>query len=84
MKKTKKEIKIIPFYTCPYCKKKQTRVIEWQNMSVAYKFNLKTGNSEKTDNEVWGEHEQWSCAWCNKELPIKIVKKIEKILGWYG
>jgi len=68
-------------YICPNCKRKQTSVVEWQTASIAYEFNLKTGESEKVD-EIGGEHEEWSCPECGADLPPKVVKEIETILGW--
>ena len=77
----KKVNKKINSYICPHCKEKQTKAIEWQTMSVAYEFNLTTGNSKDFDREG-GDFESWACPSCRKELPAKMYSKIQKMLGW--
>lgn len=67
-------------YICPNCKEKQTTVVEWQTVSVAYEYELeKFGNSKQIDT-VGGEHESWACPSCGENLPTKMRGKIDKTL----
>jgi len=77
-KKTTKKIKS---YICPNCKKMQISAIEWQTMSIAYEFNLTTGDSKDFDREG-GDLESWACPSCGKDLPSEMYSKIQKMLGW--
>lgn len=69
-------------YICPSCKKEQTTAIEWQTESIAYEFNLKSGESTNIDSTS-GDHEAWVCPNCKEDLPFKVHEKITKMLGWY-
>lgn len=62
-------------YICPFCKEKQTSIIQWQTVSVAYEFDLNKDKSEKVDEEG-GDHESWNCPSCGKELPSKTSEKV--------
>lgn len=77
MIKNKKSFK----YICPSCEKEQSTAIQWQIVSVAWEFDLKTGESEEID-KTGGDHEAWACPECGEDLPEAICKKIEKELGW--
>lgn len=67
-------------YICPHCKEKQTSVIEWQTVSMATEFNLKTKEFESGINKEGGDHEAWVCPECGEELPEELCEKIEKTL----
>lgn len=77
MTKNKKSFK----YICPSCKKEQSTTIQWQIVSVAWEFDLKTGESEEID-KTGGDHEAWACPGCGEDLPEAVCEKIEKELGW--
>ena len=70
-----------PKYVCPFCKKEQKSVVQWQTASVAYEFNLETKDSEEVDR-VSGDHEAWTCPSCGEDLPKGITKQVEKWLGF--
>lgn len=70
----KKELKM-KSYVCPKCKEKQTTVIQWQTLSVAFEFELKNGKSERVD-EIVGEHEAFTCPSCGEDLPESMDEKI--------
>lgn len=38
-------------YTCPFCKDVQTSIIQWQTVSVAFEYKLRTGASEEVDRQ---------------------------------
>ncbi|MHA1329588.1 MAG: hypothetical protein ACTSR2_00790 [Candidatus Hodarchaeales archaeon] len=69
-------------FICPFCKKEQNKAIQVQDTLSYYEFDLKTGDSEAVDTKD-GEHLDWLCPECGKELPIEVCEKIEKMLGWH-
>ena len=73
--------KVKKSYICPACGEKQTTANEWQIVSIAFEFNLKNGGSKEVD-QTSGDHEDWTCPECGEELPPKICKEIETILGF--
>lgn len=77
-KKTTKKVKS---FKCPNCGKMQTTVIQWQTVSIGYEYDLTTGDSKDYSREG-GDFESWNCINCGMDIPFKIHKKIEKMLGW--
>jgi len=59
-------------YTCPYCKKEQTTIIEWQTMSVAQRYDITEKRFEINIDHEGGEHESYNCPTCNEELDYNI------------
>lgn len=66
-------------YTCPECLQVQDKVIQWQTVSVAYEFELKTGESRQVDT-VGGEHETYACPNCNENLTPELGEEITRAL----
>ncbi len=82
-KSTKTKPKTKQFtYRCPSCKKTQSRVWEWQTISIAYEFDLNFNcqNEPEVDRSDNADHEAWTCPDCGKNLPVKICRKIEELL----
>ena len=68
-------------YLCPFCKKKQTSVLSWENMDVAYEFDFETNNVEEKDR-VGGEFITFACPSCGEDLPPEMDSEIRKLCGW--
>jgi len=65
-------------YKCPACKKKQTTVIQWQSVSIAFDYRLSDGDCEEVDRSSNGDHESWTCPECGEDLPINLSHKIRE------
>lgn len=77
----KKRLKRIKKYTCEYCKEEQLEVIEWRTTSVGYLKDL-NGDYIKHDKinprffDI-SDLESYACPACNKDLSIKLIKKLK-------
>ena len=69
-------------YICPSCGRKQSEATQWQECSIAYEFDLSTGESEEVECEP-GNTICWNCPECGEDLPYELGKRIEEMLGWY-
>ena len=61
-------------YTCPHCKKEQTKIVKWINASIAQQYDVDSGQYEKDVDEEYGEHESYECPTCGKELDYEFVE----------
>lgn len=66
-------------YICPNCGEKQTKVIQWQTVSVAWEFDLKTGESNEVD-KTGGDHEDWTCPSCGESIQKELGDEITQAL----
>ena len=67
-------------YTCPFCKHKQTSVIQWQTTSVAHELNLEDKSWQHDVDTVVGDHECFICPECRKTLDNKLGYKFWEII----
>ena len=67
-------------YICPNCGEEQTSVIEVQDISIYSEFNLKTGDSERTDETDQADHRDWQCPGCGESVQDELGDEITRCL----
>jgi len=59
-------------YTCPFCKKEQTCIIQWQTCSIPYVYDLVSRDFEQKGEWVSGDIEGYQCQNCKEDLPTSL------------
>lgn len=63
-------------YICPFCRKKNTSILQWQTISAKYEYDLVKCRYSDILRTEGGDIECWACSNCEHELSRELVKKL--------